>query len=88
MQSKPCHGQVRIQAHELVIGWLEILVILYKIIPNMRARREIYDILDKPWVGSFYHYELGIEIDKANGIISANGTNYKFTPVHSLTADM
>jgi hypothetical protein len=67
---------------QLVIGWLELLVILHKILPRIGSKRQFYDMLDKPWVGTFTDYNSGITIDKANGVVSVDGTNYKFTPLN------
>jgi hypothetical protein len=41
-------------------------------------------MLDKSWVGTFTDNNSGITIDKANGVISVDGTNYKFTPLTPL----
>jgi hypothetical protein len=64
-----------------VIGWLEVLVILVKVVPNTGTRQEILDWINKSNVGSYSNPILGIEIDKARGVLSCNGTTYQFTPV-------
>jgi len=65
----------------LVIGWLEVLIILVKVVPNIGTRQEILDWINRNYVGSYSKPALGIEIDKARGVISCNGTTYEFTPV-------
>lgn len=72
----------------LVVGWLEILVILTKVVPNVGTRQEIFDWVNRPYVGTYSNPELQIEIDKAKGVISAKGITYEFTPVFLLTADV
>jgi hypothetical protein len=73
---------------KLVSGWLEILTILAKVVPNVGTRQEIFDWINRPYVGSYYNPELEIRIDKAKGVIISNGTTYEFTPVFLLTADV
>jgi len=71
----------------LVIGWIEILVILSKIVPDVSQRQEIFDWINGPYVGSLSIPNLGTKIDKSKGLISCNKTIYEFTPVFSLTAN-
>jgi hypothetical protein len=71
----------------LVIGWLELTVLLFKLLPDVNARREICDRLNEPYVGTVTVYDTGICIDKANGVISYQGKTYRFTPVFHLTSD-
>ncbi|KAK7460684.1 hypothetical protein VKT23_009399 [Stygiomarasmius scandens] len=68
---------------EFLIGWLELLVILYRIIPDVSIRQTIFDMINRGYVGSFSLIELGLYIDKSKGIISYKGVEYKFTPVFS-----
>jgi tetratricopeptide (TPR) repeat protein len=72
---------------QLVIGWLEILLALYKIVPSIRTRRDILNAIDDPMVGTCLHEESGIAIDKDKGIVTANGKTYEFNPLPSETAD-
>jgi tetratricopeptide (TPR) repeat protein len=72
---------------ELVIGWLEILLVLYKIVPSIRTRRDILNTIGNPMVGTCLHEESGIAIDKDKGIETANGKTYEFNPLPSETAD-
>ncbi|KAF8250245.1 hypothetical protein K440DRAFT_659687 [Wilcoxina mikolae CBS 423.85] len=71
----------------LVIGWLEVLIILAKVVPNAGTRQEIFNWINRDYVGSYANPVLGIEIDKARGVISCNGTTYEFTPVFLPTVD-
>jgi hypothetical protein len=72
----------------LLVGWLELLTLLVKILPNdISALQEIRDRIDEPYVGSFSDLATGIEIDKTNGVISYQGKTHKFTPVFHLTSD-
>jgi len=73
---------------DLLVGFLELLILLAKILPhNITARRVIRDIINEPYVGSVTDYDTGIEIDKAKGVISYQGKTYRFTPVFHLTSD-
>jgi hypothetical protein len=72
----------------LVTGWLEILVILAKIVPNIGTRQEILDSLNRLYTGSYSNPFLGIDIDKAEGLVRHNGRVYRFTPVFHLTANV
>jgi hypothetical protein len=78
----------------LVIGWLELLVILTKCVPNVSSRRMILDRVDRGYVGSLSFYSMAsphtsadIEIDKARGIVSCNGATYMFTPLFCTGVD-
>lgn len=72
----------------LLVGWLELSILLVKILPDdISARREIRDRVDEPYVGSVTDYATGIEIDKANGVILYQGKTHRFTPVFHLTSD-
>jgi hypothetical protein len=66
---------------QLVIGWLEVLVILVKIIPHVGMRQKILDWVNNANLGCVSEPLLGLVIDKARGVISCNGTTYQFTPV-------
>lgn len=69
----------------LIIGWLELLIILTRVIPNVSTRRDILDWIDKEEVGSYTLFDEGrIEVDKSKGIISCNGTKFEFTPIFNL----
>ncbi|PPR04498.1 LOW QUALITY PROTEIN: hypothetical protein CVT26_002409 [Gymnopilus dilepis] len=78
----------------LVIGWLELSIILFKILPDdVDVRQEIRDWIDAPHTGGFDIIAPGPEIlgnglsiDKVNGIISYQGKTYRFTPVYQLTS--
>jgi hypothetical protein len=73
---------------QFVTGWLELLVILAKCVPNVSSRRTILDHVDRGYVGGLAFYDMAsphtsadIEIDKAKGIVSCNGATYRFTPL-------
>jgi len=71
----------------LVVGWLELSVLLFKLLHNdVMARRRICDSLNEPFVGSVTDYDTGINIDKANGVILYKGKTHRFTPVFHLTS--
>ena len=69
----------------LVVGWLEMHVILFKCVPNAGIRQQILDDVNRSYVGSYANPMLGIEINKAKGVVSCNGTTYLFTPVYHPT---
>ncbi|KAF9456600.1 hypothetical protein BDZ94DRAFT_1275255 [Collybia nuda] len=65
-----------------VIGWLEVLVILVKIFPDVGMRQQILDSLDTDNVGIFRLTPIGLGIDKRRGIITEqDGTEHRFTPI-------
>ncbi|KAK6346703.1 hypothetical protein TWF696_006819 [Orbilia brochopaga] len=66
---------------DLVVGWLEILLILERIVPNVRTRRAILDAIDNPMVGICHHEELGITTDKKKGLIDMNERRFGIIPV-------
>ena len=66
---------------ELVIGWLEMLLIFTRIIRSMRIRHAILDVVDNSMVGTCHHVESGITVNKGKGIITVNERIYNFTPV-------
>jgi hypothetical protein len=66
---------------DFVIGWLELLVIVATIVPKITDRQQVLDWVDKSFVGRCQCAELGIDIDKAVGVVSHNGKTYQFTPV-------
>jgi hypothetical protein len=65
----------------IIIGWLELLVILARIVPDVYARHMILDWFDKSEIGSFIWPDLGLKIDKLKGTIRCKGIKYEFTPV-------
>lgn len=68
-----------------IVGWLEILVILSRLVPNVGMRQEILDWLNKDIVGSYTVASLGLEINKSEGVVTErNGTKHKFTPVYNM----
>ncbi|KAF9456610.1 hypothetical protein BDZ94DRAFT_1275292 [Collybia nuda] len=69
----------------IITGWLEILVLLFKLIPNTGIRQEMLDWLNKDEVGSYYVPNFGLEIDKHKGIVTErDGTKHNFTPVFNI----
>ncbi|KAG0376367.1 hypothetical protein BGX24_007860, partial [Mortierella sp. AD032] len=71
----------------LVTGWMEIMVILFKTVPDVRTRQEIVDRTYAPFVGSVTFYDPELEIDKSAGTITIGGMVHKFTPIFQLTSD-
>ncbi|THU98589.1 hypothetical protein K435DRAFT_777365 [Dendrothele bispora CBS 962.96] len=65
----------------LLIGWLEVLVILFKIVPDTSSRQSICDMINRDYVGSYFNTELGLRVDKYKGVISYKGFDHNFTPV-------
>lgn len=63
----------------LVIHWLEIFVILHKVVHDLITRRDILYLFSKPTFGKIVHVGLGIEIDKVRGVVSAQGNTYRFS---------
>ena len=70
----------------LVVGWLEILVILYREVRNVLQRQSILNCINEAGAGSFQNLELDLMIDKVKGIVTIGGKTYRFTPVFHLTS--
>lgn len=68
----------------LLIGWLELHILLFKLIPNPTIRTQLFDELDKQAVGSLHHYDTGVEIDKKNGMVIYQGKTYRLSPIFNV----
>lgn len=66
---------------KLVTGWLELLVILRRIIPDTAERQYLKDYLDRPCTGSMSLMWSNLEIDKVRGTVRYNGDVHYFTPM-------
>lgn len=66
---------------ELVVGWLEILLILSRLVPSIRTRRVILNAIDNSTVRTCHHEQSGIAIDKPKGLITVDESTYEFNPV-------
>jgi hypothetical protein len=66
---------------ELVVGWLEILIILSRLVPSIRTRRIILNAIDNSMVRTCFHEQSGIAVDKAKGLITLDDRTYYFNPV-------
>lgn len=63
-----------------IISRIEILIILYKILPDdLVQRRRILDHLDNKSSNNFYNPIM--HISRTHGFVDCNGTRYRFTPV-------
>jgi hypothetical protein len=51
----------------MVTGWLEMLVILEKVIPNTSHRQDVWDWVNKGEIGAFSNPLMDIYIDKVKG---------------------
>jgi hypothetical protein len=70
----------------LVTGWLEILVILHKVLPEIQDRQETLDKIYHPSAGTYWNPDLGLTVNKNDGTIVHNQIVYQFTPVFRLTS--
>ncbi|KAF9083381.1 hypothetical protein BGX29_003196 [Mortierella sp. GBA35] len=69
----------------LVTGWSEILVIVFKTVPNVLWRQKILLHIYQPSVSQLsIHDDLGLKIDKSAGTITISGEVHKFTPIYQL----
>ncbi|RYP43490.1 hypothetical protein DL768_009907 [Monosporascus sp. mg162] len=66
---------------ELVIGWLELLLILSRIVPSVRTRQIILNAVDNTMVRTCHHEESGITVDKEKGTVTMNERTYEFSPI-------
>jgi hypothetical protein len=67
---------------KLVIGWIELLIILGTVVPDVDQRQEIFDWIDKGEIGEVTMENLDLHIDKAQGIIVSKGRTFHFSPVY------
>lgn len=58
---------------EWVITCLEILLALYKAVPSLHTRQQIFNAIDNAAVRLCVHQEAGVEVDKERGTIKVNG---------------
>ncbi|RYP47637.1 hypothetical protein DL768_006335 [Monosporascus sp. mg162] len=65
----------------LVIGWISVLVILARTVPDVSERQAIFDWINKGEVGSMTVPDLGLTIDKARGIVRTRDETFHFNPV-------
>ncbi|KAH8587249.1 hypothetical protein B0O99DRAFT_642407 [Bisporella sp. PMI_857] len=72
----------------LLIGWLELHILLLKLIPNPTIRKHLFDELDKPFAGVLHHYDIGMEIDKKNGMVIYQGKIYRFSPTYDVPQEV
>jgi hypothetical protein len=69
------------QHYRLLVGWLELLIIMTKLVPDVILKRWLMDTLE-PLIGNEWeHYDTGIKVDKACGIVSQNRSIYRFAPL-------
>ena len=72
----------------VIVGWLELLITLSKLVPDVVRRRQILTYVDQEGAGTVTLYEETPEdrigIDKVRGIISYRGVDYEFTPVYNI----
>jgi hypothetical protein len=73
--------------YRLLVGWLELLGIMSKIVPEIPMRKFILDSVEPPSVGGLKHMDTGINVDKTNGIVSHNGAVYRFDSLFPLDED-
>jgi hypothetical protein len=72
----------------LLVGWLELHILLLKLIPNVITRTKLFDELDKPFIGTVHLYDIGIEIDKWKGMVIYQGKIYRFSPTFNLPQEV
>jgi hypothetical protein len=65
----------------MVTGWLEMLVILRKVVPDVSYRQEVWDWVNKSEIGTYWNPRTDLKIDKAKGEVRHGGKAYRFTPV-------
>jgi hypothetical protein len=73
--------------YRLLIGWLKLLIIMSKIVPEIPMKKFILDSLEPASVGGLKHMDTGINIDKTTGIVSHNGAVYRFDLLFPLDED-
>jgi len=67
--------------YRLLVGWLELLVIISKIVPSETKMRAVLDSVDLSYASTVTDYDTGIQVDKVNGIVSQGSSVYRFAPL-------
>ena len=65
-----------------VTGWIELLIILGTVVPNVSQRQKIFDWINKGETGKMTIESLGLYIDKTQGAITSKGRTFHFNPVY------
>jgi hypothetical protein len=73
--------------YRILVGWLEVLLIMVKLVPNVSLRRQLLNQMDSPSITNWKDYGTGIEVDKKNGIAFHGPTVYRFAPIWPLDLD-
>lgn len=73
--------------YRLLVGWLELLIIMSKLVPNVSLKRSLLDSLDHSMGSSWKEYGTGIEVDMVTGIVSHNKSVYRFAPLWPVGED-
>lgn len=73
--------------YRLLVGWLELLIIMSKLVPNVSLKRSLLDLLDPSMGSSWKEYGTGIEVDMVTGIVSHNKSVYRFAPLWPVGED-
>jgi hypothetical protein len=72
------------QDYRLLVGWLELLIIMSKLVPDLSRMRSLLDSIEMPAASHLTDYPTGIKVDKVTGIISHNKSVYRFAPLWPL----
>lgn len=73
--------------YRLLVGWLELLIIMTKLVQDIPLKKMILDAVEPPYVGSFEHMDTGIKVNKGAGVVSHGDVTYRFTPLYPVDAD-
>ena len=73
--------------YRLLVGWLELLVIASKLVPDVFLKRSLLDSLDASIVSNWNDHATGIEVNKATGIVSYGKQVYRFAPLWPVGED-
>ncbi|KAJ5364484.1 uncharacterized protein N7496_010197 [Penicillium cataractarum] len=73
--------------YRLLIGWLELLIIMTKLVQDVPLKKMILDAVEPPYVGFLEHVDTGIKVDKNTGVVSQGGVTYRFTPLYPVDED-
>jgi hypothetical protein len=73
--------------YRLLVGWLELLIIVSKLVPDVSLKRSLLDSLDTSIESSWNDNGTAIQVDKATGIVSHNKSVYRFAPLWPVDGD-
>jgi hypothetical protein len=67
-----------------LVGWLELMVIMAKLIPDVSQRRIRLETVEMPVAGTWIDDTTGITVEKSLGLVSHKKSVYRFAPLYPI----